>query len=148
MASENLQIRTIISQISVNNYMLSDIQQQRADIAEELTDVIQQFGQDSPQYQSALAQTNAIDADLELEQNELQISNQQLAAWFSLIPISFALWDKQTFMALSQRGANGHPSGILSKSTGVPPIGSKRCSSSLTVGMERISPLVYSCFGL
>ncbi|MBQ9688170.1 hypothetical protein IJV79_00880 [bacterium] len=81
MASENLQIRTIISQISVNNYMLSDIQQQRADIAEELTDVIQQFGQDSPQYQSALAQTNAIDADLELEQNELQISNQQLAAW-------------------------------------------------------------------
>ena len=72
---------------------------------------------------------------------------QQEALWVSLnVMFSGILW-MHTFMALSQRGAKGHPLGRLSKSMGVPVMGCSFCPMVPVVGIERSKPLVYSCLG-
>lgn len=79
--SESLQLFTIKRQINTDNYQLSGIMQNRLDLKEEANEILQAYGQDSPQYKEALAQTATADAELEQEQNTLQIDIQQLTAW-------------------------------------------------------------------
>ena len=68
-------------QINTIKYELQGIQQQRMDIMQESTSVLESYGQDSPQYQAALAQANALDSQLEVRQNELEVSLQMLNSW-------------------------------------------------------------------
>ncbi|MBR1754433.1 hypothetical protein IJ732_06305 [bacterium] len=79
--SESLQLFTIRRQINTDNYQLSGIQQNRLDAKEELTEILNAYGQDSPQYKEAMAQAATLDAELEQEQNVLQLDIQQLTAW-------------------------------------------------------------------
>lgn len=79
--SESLQLFTIGRQINTDNYRLSSIQQNRLDLKEEISELLNTYGQDSPQYEQALAETATIDAELEQEQNSLQLEIQQLTAW-------------------------------------------------------------------
>ena len=76
----------LISQVSTGQinqikYELQSIQQERLDVMEECQEVLETYGQDSTQYQEATAQANVIDTELEMEQNQLQVSLQMLQAW-------------------------------------------------------------------
>ena len=64
--------------------------------------------------------------------------------WSSLILILSGRFSRQTFIALSQRGAKGQPLGIFNRSIGVPVIGCSLFPAVSAVGMDLRSPLVYS----
>ena len=72
---------------------------------------------------------------------------QQLARWVSLMRSSSGFSERQIFIAASHRGQNAQPAGICSRLIGVPPIGTSFSFILSAFGMERSSPLVYSCAG-
>lgn len=97
--ADSTQLFTIGRQINTDNYQLSGIMQNRLDIKEELSDVLDTYGQDSAQYKAAMAQASAADAELEQEQNALQIDIQQLTAWKESLQESIENSNKRVFGA-------------------------------------------------